>query len=205
MIPRSYQLAVVNHGVIDSTCSNLQPGGEICLGTAGEDCSTTYVVKDNDTCDGINSAHGLNSTILYLNNPQINQACDNIYIGEVSIVTAFIFRHFLGFVCWLCCLCLPLCVSPSMFWINMEHDSLICFCNRFCALLSPFKFPRHPQVKFPPPISLSPRHPQSHPLSRLLLLLVSPHLPRLPLHLTRMTTTTMMSTTRISLSVMRSK
>ncbi|KAF9451422.1 carbohydrate-binding module family 50 protein [Macrolepiota fuliginosa MF-IS2] len=82
----TYQLAVVNHGLVDEGCSNLAPGQEICLGYPSEDCSTTYVVQDNDTCDGINSAHSLNSTILYLNNPQINQACDNIYIGEVLCV-----------------------------------------------------------------------------------------------------------------------
>jgi len=83
----TYQLAVVNQGHIDSTCSNLVPGDEICLGNAGEDCTTTYVVQDNDTCEGINAAHSLNSTILSLNNPQINQACDNIYIGEVLCVS----------------------------------------------------------------------------------------------------------------------
>ncbi|KAG5651497.1 hypothetical protein H0H81_008469 [Sphagnurus paluster] len=56
---------------------------EICIGYAKEDCATTYIVKSNDSCDDIASAHGLNSTILYLNNPQINQDCSNIYIGEV--------------------------------------------------------------------------------------------------------------------------
>ncbi|KAJ3576826.1 hypothetical protein NP233_g155 [Leucocoprinus birnbaumii] len=82
----TYQLAVVNHGIVDDSCSNLMPGDSICLGWPGEDCTNTYVVQDNDTCDGINAAHGLNSTILYLNNPQINEACDNIYIGEVLCV-----------------------------------------------------------------------------------------------------------------------
>ncbi len=75
----------MNNGHIDSTCSNLFVGDEICLGNTGEDCNTVYAVKDNDTCDGINAANNLNSTILSLNNPQINEACDNIYIGEVSV------------------------------------------------------------------------------------------------------------------------
>ncbi|KXN85107.1 hypothetical protein AN958_11684 [Leucoagaricus sp. SymC.cos] len=82
----TYQLAVVNHGHVDSACGNLIPGDSICLGYSGEDCTNTYVVQDNDTCDAINAAHGLNSTILYHNNPQINQACDNIYIGEVLCI-----------------------------------------------------------------------------------------------------------------------
>jgi len=79
----TYQLAVVNNGIINSDCSNLEAGKAICLGTAGEDCSTTYTVQKDDTCDLISAAHSINSTILNLNNPQINDACDNLYIGEV--------------------------------------------------------------------------------------------------------------------------
>jgi len=85
----SYQLVVTNDGRIDSACSNLVQGELICLGNKGEDCSDTYVVRENDTCDRIITVHRLNSTLLYLNNPQINEACDNIYIGEVSRL----FRH----------------------------------------------------------------------------------------------------------------
>lgn len=62
------------------------PGQQICLATtAAEDCTDVYVVQPDDTCDGISSMKSLNSTILRLNNPQINEACDNIYVGEVSI------------------------------------------------------------------------------------------------------------------------
>ena len=68
---------------IDSTCNNLLPGQELCLGTAGVDCTTTYVVKSGDSCDQIVANHGINSTMLYANNPQINADCSNIYIGEV--------------------------------------------------------------------------------------------------------------------------
>lgn len=70
---------------VDASCSNLTPGQDLCLGKTGEDCSTTYVVKANDTCDGINSIAGINSTMLYLNNPQINTECNNIYIGQVRV------------------------------------------------------------------------------------------------------------------------
>ncbi|KAF9235934.1 hypothetical protein BU15DRAFT_77435 [Melanogaster broomeanus] len=79
----TYQLAVVNIDTIDAGCDNLMPGASICLGWQGEDCSTTYVVQLDDTCDGISSMAGVNSTILYMNNPQINEDCTNIYVGEV--------------------------------------------------------------------------------------------------------------------------
>ncbi|THH10376.1 hypothetical protein EW146_g8385 [Bondarzewia mesenterica] len=79
----TYQLAVINEGVINSACTNLTPGNSICIGYQGEDCSTTYVVRADDTCDLVTSKTGVNSTLLYLNNPQIDQACSNLYIGEV--------------------------------------------------------------------------------------------------------------------------
>lgn len=80
----SYQLAAVNSD-IDSLCDNLEPGEVICLGTSGEDCTTTHVVAADDTCDSITSTYAINSTMLFANNPQIDAACDNIYIGEVRL------------------------------------------------------------------------------------------------------------------------
>lgn len=80
----SFQLAAVNSGKYNEQCTDLAVGSVLCLGTAGEDCKDTYTVKEGDTCDGVTSASGMNSTILYLNNPQINKDCTNIYIGEVS-------------------------------------------------------------------------------------------------------------------------
>ncbi|RDB30859.1 hypothetical protein Hypma_005977 [Hypsizygus marmoreus] len=82
----TYQLSAINVGVIDAECLNLVPSKTICLGYAGEDCSTTYTVVADDTCEQIASNHKLNSTILTLNNPQINAECTNIYIGEVLCV-----------------------------------------------------------------------------------------------------------------------
>ncbi|KIM36343.1 carbohydrate-binding module family 50 protein, partial [Hebeloma cylindrosporum] len=80
----TWQLATVNTGSINGDCTNLIPGQTICLGVkAEEDCSTTYTVSVGDTCENIASNNGLNSTILYLNNPQINDDCSNIYLGEV--------------------------------------------------------------------------------------------------------------------------
>ncbi|TFK47267.1 hypothetical protein OE88DRAFT_787581 [Heliocybe sulcata] len=79
----TYQLAVVNYGKIDQTCSNLNPGDSLCLGYPGEDCTTTYTVQKDDDCSAVMSARGLNTTIFSANNPQIDSSCSNMYIGQV--------------------------------------------------------------------------------------------------------------------------
>jgi len=79
----TYQLAVYNLKKVDHKCSNLEPGSTLCLGKKGADCKTTHVVSEGDTCDSISQAAGVNNTILNLNNPQINDGCTNIYLGEV--------------------------------------------------------------------------------------------------------------------------
>ncbi|KAJ6535909.1 hypothetical protein DFH09DRAFT_1369456 [Mycena vulgaris] len=84
----TYQLQTINAGYIDSDCGNLEPDANICLGYDGEDCTTTYVVVANDTCDLVTATHGIDIHTLYENNPQINEACDNIYIGEVLCVAS---------------------------------------------------------------------------------------------------------------------
>lgn len=81
----TYQLSVVNPG-INEDCTNLTPGSELCLGYKGEDCTSTYVVVAGNTCDGIAATHNMNTTILYSNNPQIDDECSNIYVGEVLCV-----------------------------------------------------------------------------------------------------------------------
>ena len=95
LLRSSYQLAVTNPQ-IDGSCNNLQPGQSICLGYQGQDCQTTYVVKGGDSCDQIVGNHGINSTMLWANNAQINADCTNIYIGEVrncpERVPEFFFR-----------------------------------------------------------------------------------------------------------------
>lgn len=78
----TYQLSALNPSLINKGCTNLTPGESICLGFTGEDCTTTQVVQPGDTCSGIADNNGLNMTILQLNNPQLNQACE-IYAGEV--------------------------------------------------------------------------------------------------------------------------
>lgn len=88
-IPSSYQLAVVNPD-IDEECNDLESGEVLCLGYPGEDCTQTYVVTNGDTCDGVAYTFGINTTILYTNNPQLDQECTNLYIGEVSFSVPYV-------------------------------------------------------------------------------------------------------------------
>ena len=56
----------------------------------GTDCKDTYVVIPDDTCDGVASTFGINTTMLYTNNPQLDeQSCGNMYVGEVSYFSRF--------------------------------------------------------------------------------------------------------------------
>ncbi|KAF9010959.1 hypothetical protein BDZ89DRAFT_1024395 [Hymenopellis radicata] len=82
----TYQLATINEGYIDATCSNLQPGATICLGYENEDCSSTHVVKAGDLCENIATTYSIDLTTLYNNNPNILADCSNMYIGEVLAV-----------------------------------------------------------------------------------------------------------------------
>ncbi|KAK0235291.1 hypothetical protein EDD85DRAFT_842488 [Armillaria nabsnona] len=86
----TYQLATINAGYIDSTCSNLQIGATICLGYLNEDCSDTYVVEAEDTCEDIADGFSIDEATLYNNNPNINDKCTNIYVGEVLCVASSI-------------------------------------------------------------------------------------------------------------------
>ncbi|KAH9921940.1 uncharacterized protein BXZ73DRAFT_24354, partial [Epithele typhae] len=81
----TYQLAAVNPD-IDDICGNLAIGSTLCLGTKAEDCTSTHVVIADDSCEAIQAAYSINSTMLTHNNPQIDDACDNLYIGEVLCV-----------------------------------------------------------------------------------------------------------------------
>ncbi|KAF9527199.1 hypothetical protein CPB83DRAFT_856540 [Crepidotus variabilis] len=79
----TFQLAAANSGKMNSQCTDLKVGADLCLGNKGEDCQTTYTVKGGDTCNTILYNANINATILYLNNPQIDEKCSNIYVGEV--------------------------------------------------------------------------------------------------------------------------
>lgn len=83
----TYQLAVVNYGIVNPDCTNLYAGETLCLGHTGEDCTDTYVVQDCDTCEDISTKTGVPLDTLYANNPQIDDDCSNIYVGEVLCVS----------------------------------------------------------------------------------------------------------------------
>jgi len=82
----TYQLAVINNGIINPQCTNLVPNESICLGYQGEDCTNVYTIALGDTCYSIAAAHNVNTTLIHENNPQINPDCSNIYVGEVLCV-----------------------------------------------------------------------------------------------------------------------
>ncbi|TIB60801.1 hypothetical protein E3P77_04110 [Wallemia ichthyophaga] len=82
----TYQLAATNFDKINEECTNLQKGEELCLGWPGSDCTETYVVKENDTCNSIAYNNQINTTVLWLNNPQIDEHCGNVYVDEVLCV-----------------------------------------------------------------------------------------------------------------------
>ncbi|CAE6506240.1 unnamed protein product [Rhizoctonia solani] len=82
----TYQLSTVNADKINDACTNLEVGQELCLGIKGQDCTITHNVVYGDTCDKIMQGANINATMLYTNNPQIDEYCSNIYIGEVLCV-----------------------------------------------------------------------------------------------------------------------
>ena len=80
----SYQLATVNEGIINEACDNLPVDQTICLGITGQDCTTTYTVQsEGETCDDIAQAAGIDTTTLLANNPNVNEGCTNVGVGEV--------------------------------------------------------------------------------------------------------------------------
>ncbi|KAI0089986.1 hypothetical protein BDY19DRAFT_992924, partial [Irpex rosettiformis] len=79
----TYQLALVNKGVIDSGCDNLFVGEVICLGIIGQDCTTVHTVKNGNTCDAIEEWAGIDFATLLANNKNINNQCSNLRSGEV--------------------------------------------------------------------------------------------------------------------------
>lgn len=82
----TFQLSHVNPLSIDEACENLQIGSEICLGFGDSDCTKIHTVVEGDTCGHIIDIYGMDDATLRKNNPQINEGCTNIYIGEVLCV-----------------------------------------------------------------------------------------------------------------------
>ncbi|EAU82372.2 hypothetical protein CC1G_06682 [Coprinopsis cinerea okayama7 len=89
----SYQLAAVNAGVINADCSNLWPGHIICLARGWFDCSPVVKVNAGDTCDAIAAAAGITFNDLRFNNPNINEACSNIYPDSLHPVATVLLEY----------------------------------------------------------------------------------------------------------------
>lgn len=88
----TYQLAIVNP-IINVNCSNLAVGMPLCLGNVGADCTDVHVVGAGDNCFDIDTVAGIDFTTLQANNPQVDDNCDNIYVGEVLCVADQIFNY----------------------------------------------------------------------------------------------------------------
>ncbi|EJT45977.1 hypothetical protein A1Q2_01317 [Trichosporon asahii var. asahii CBS 8904] len=89
----TFQLSHVNPLSIDEACEQLQIGSELCLGFEGSDCSKIHTVVEGDTCGHLIDVYGMDDATLRQNNPQINDECTNIYIGEVLCVDTQAFEY----------------------------------------------------------------------------------------------------------------
>ena len=59
----------------------------LCLGIVGQDCGVTHVVVPGDTCFAIANKVGITLDVLLANNPNVNDGCTNLGVGEVSFGT----------------------------------------------------------------------------------------------------------------------
>ncbi|KAI0714537.1 hypothetical protein C8Q76DRAFT_840566 [Earliella scabrosa] len=80
---RHFQLANVNKGIINADCTNLELGQTICLGIFGQDCQVVHIIGPGQTCESIARAAGTTVNILLANNPNVDNACTNLEIGQV--------------------------------------------------------------------------------------------------------------------------
>ncbi|KAH0835937.1 hypothetical protein J3R83DRAFT_9858 [Lanmaoa asiatica] len=80
----TYQLAIVNVGIINPACTNLYPGEVLCLGLTGQDCTETHIVLEPDTCDSIAAEYSIPKSTLQANNPNLGPLCLDIYHGQVK-------------------------------------------------------------------------------------------------------------------------
>ncbi|KAF9442913.1 carbohydrate-binding module family 50 protein [Macrolepiota fuliginosa MF-IS2] len=80
----TFQLAHVNAAVINPDCTNLWVGEvTICLGLNGQDCTSTHKIVSGDSCWDIFVTEGIDLATLLANNPNVDNACSNIYPDEV--------------------------------------------------------------------------------------------------------------------------
>ncbi|KIK60811.1 hypothetical protein GYMLUDRAFT_261197 [Collybiopsis luxurians FD-317 M1] len=74
---------------IDAACDNLIPGEQLATpltATSCGICGTFYVVKAGDVCDSIGAIFDVTFAGLQCANPQINDECTNLQIGEVLCI-----------------------------------------------------------------------------------------------------------------------
>ncbi|KAI0653841.1 hypothetical protein C8Q70DRAFT_926914, partial [Cubamyces menziesii] len=89
----TFQLQEINADVINGECTNLFLGEVLCLGLTGQDCTDVHVVQSGDSCVDIANDAGTTLSTLLANNPNVNSACTDIYVGEV-LCTA---NHIIGY------------------------------------------------------------------------------------------------------------
>lgn len=138
---------------IDSDCSNLQFNTTLCISSPlSPDCSPLYTVQPNDTCTSIANALNISYSILYLNNPQTENQCTDINVGEVRIIFfrlsrpvlnqsfSFLDTYYTG----------PLCkrlgaMVPRVWCNRSSHEKRLLFRSRphlDCSLSHSIKSPR---------------------------------------------------------------
>ncbi|PPR06460.1 hypothetical protein CVT24_002621 [Panaeolus cyanescens] len=80
----NYDLERINPTI---SCANLIQGHAICVDAPEVDCSAVYIVDGSEGgCSNIASAHDITFSELRTLNPNINEQCTNIYIGQVLCV-----------------------------------------------------------------------------------------------------------------------
>jgi hypothetical protein len=67
---------------INNDCTNILLDEAYCVGGGGSACGTVYTVQSGDSCSGIVSSQGITQAQLNALNPQIDEACDNLGVGE---------------------------------------------------------------------------------------------------------------------------
>ncbi|KAJ5653045.1 hypothetical protein N7490_000048 [Penicillium lividum] len=83
---------------INSACSNLQAleGEYICIRpvpanavtTSNTDCGYWYTIQDNDSCVTVASMFSIAESDFYFLNPQLNNTCDSLWLGNSYCVQA---------------------------------------------------------------------------------------------------------------------
>ncbi|KAF9068410.1 hypothetical protein BDP27DRAFT_823732 [Rhodocollybia butyracea] len=69
---------------VDSTCSNLFVGEQLCIPPAPTppSCQATYTVVSGDNCVAIAAKFNVSDASLLAANPQVDEFCDNLNVGE---------------------------------------------------------------------------------------------------------------------------